>query len=512
MALPNFKILQPQERWVLVGIAVLFCALLLGGTLSLVKLFDQGNVSLTFIVLVALLIVVAALCVTVSLLLVRCRELINTSGVETHAAMHDPLTGTANRRQFEQQLNELVAESAPRHMLLMLDLDRFKPVNDLYGHAAGDALLKEISAGLSKLVNSRDTVARLGGDEFAIILNQTDQERAESVTLAALEFVTKYRMNWDGHRISVGTSIGLVNIASDTLSFKRIDAGTPSPVASAKSHQPEDGRQQALFGLVAASASKTLDVPEDRQGSRRRHEIKHWIVVEPRTIGDDMSPGMQVRELIEDASARSDGGADLARWVLLNALNAVAYVTPSVIDRIGFVLPIPARAVVTVPNLGEELMRMNALAHLPLRHITFLLYSVGSVYNAPEIELFRQRLSSSDVAIGFEVRASTLDVLAPMRHVNYEELHLGRELSRNLRPGTSGFAALESLLTTAEQNNTTVVASGIATADEIRQLSALGVNRFTGPVVADPVPLKDILQKMQTQSENRANSGNQKAA
>jgi len=447
--------------------------------------------------------------------------------------MHDPLTGTANRRQFEQELNELVGQSAPSHVLMMLDLDRFKPVNDLYGHAAGDALLKEISSGLAKLVSPRDMVARLGGDEFAIILNRSDQKHAESVALKALEFVTKYRLSWEGHRISVGTSIGLVNIDkpnlmpatllahadealyaakeagrgaaflvqpgdsdSDPLSFKRIDAGTPSPVASARSHEPEDGRHQELVGTVAVSANKGYDVPEDRQGSRRRHEIKQWIIAEPRTIGDAASPGMQI----------------LARWVLINALNSAAYITPSVIDRIGFVLPIPARAVVTVPELGEELMRINALAHLPLRHITFLLYNVGPVYNAPEIELFRQRLELSDVALGFEVRASTLDVLAPMRHVNYEELHLGRELSRNLRPGTSGYAAVESLLTTAEQNNTSVVASGITTGDEIRHLSALGVDRFSGPFVAEPAPLNDVLQKIQSDVETEFAQSIKKAA
>jgi len=295
-------------------------------------------------------------------------------------------------------------------------------------------------------------------------------------------------------------------------SFERLDEGRPAPEVSARSHEPEDGRRQELFATVAATvASEVLEAPEHRQGSRRRHEIKHWILTEPRTIGDESSPGMRVRELIDDASARSDGGADFARWVLLKALDSAAHVTPSVIDRIGFVLPIPARAVVTVPNLGEELMRINALAHLPLRHITFLLYNVGTVYNAPEVELFRQRLAVSDVGLGFEVRAATLDVIAPMRHVNYEELHLGRELSRNLRPGTSGYAAVESLLTTADQNNTTVVASGIDTADELRHLGIMGVERFSGPFIAEPTPLFDILQDMRNDVKKPAADNLRKA-
>jgi len=235
---------------------------------------------------------------------------------------------------------------------------------------------------------------------------------------------------------------------------------------------------------------------ESRRGSRRRHEIKHWIITEPRTIGDATSPGMQVRELIDDASARRDGGADLARWVLLKAIDAASRLTPSEIGRIGFVLPLPARAVVTVPNLAEELMRINALAHLPLRHITFLLYNINSVYNAPEIELFQQRLALSEAGLAFEIRASTLDVLAPLRHVPYEELHLGRELSKNLRPGTSGYAGVEALLTTAEQAGTVVVASGVDTPEEIKHLGLMGVHRFSGPVVGEPAPLYQVIQSL----------------
>jgi len=153
-----------------------------------------------------------ALALLVIFLLIRVRKLISASGADNHAAMHDPLTGAANRRHFEQRLGELVNDKSPSHVLMMLDLDRFKPVNDLYGHAAGDALLKEILFGLNRVVTPKDMVARLGGDEFAILLNGTNAKTAVKVALDSLEFVSKYRLTWQGHRISVGTSIGLVQI------------------------------------------------------------------------------------------------------------------------------------------------------------------------------------------------------------------------------------------------------------------------------------------------------------
>src|SRR5690606_41776376 len=82
-----------------------------------------------------------------------------------HLALHDPLTGLANRAQFQSYLDENLAAAQPL-TLLSLDLDRFKQVNDSLGHAAGDAVLKEVSDRLRQYTRSQDLVGRLGGDEF----------------------------------------------------------------------------------------------------------------------------------------------------------------------------------------------------------------------------------------------------------------------------------------------------------------------------------------------------------
>ncbi len=473
-------------------------------------------------------------------------ELEATSGEETHAAMHDPLTGAANRRQFEQRLDELVSEENPSHVLMMLDLDRFKPVNDLYGHAAGDALLKEITAGLHKLVSPKDTVARLGGDEFAILLRSTSPQISDAVALRALEFVIKFRLNWQGQRISVGTSIGIVNIDKPGLSgadlmsvadealyaakeagrgvaFVAIqgEAGSPAtfepikgsapavePTKSARSHEPEDGRKQELFGCVIAKLGSVPDPVDSRSGSRSRHEVSQWILTEPRTIGDSNSPGMRIREIIDDASARGDGGADLARWMLVHALNSASRFESSDIDRFGFVLPIPAQAVVTVPALAEELMRINALSHQPIRNLKFLLYNLGPVYNAPEIGSFQERLAVSGVGIAYELRSSTLDALAPLHRVDFDEVYLARELSRNLRAGTPAYTALESLLTITKQKQTDVIASAVDTKEEVQHMASMGIRRFAGPFVGEPLVLHDTLEKLQKGTKAAANDKN----
>jgi len=128
-----------------------------------------------------------------------------------HMARHDQLTGLPNRRHFMHQL-ELVARRASRtntrFALLFFDLDKFKDVNDVHGHSAGDELLKQVAARLSARFRSTDSVARWGGDEFAMILENIGSE--QEVRLLAdilLEEITT-PVSFGGLSLLVGASIG----------------------------------------------------------------------------------------------------------------------------------------------------------------------------------------------------------------------------------------------------------------------------------------------------------------
>src|SRR5262249_8289420 len=99
-----------------------------------------------------------------------------------HQAYHDALTGLPNRVLFTERGASALARTASpgRQAVLFLDLDRFKIVNDSWGHAAGDALLVQAAERIRRTVRPGDTPARLGGDEFAVLLEDTDARGAES--------------------------------------------------------------------------------------------------------------------------------------------------------------------------------------------------------------------------------------------------------------------------------------------------------------------------------------------
>jgi len=125
-------------------------------------------------------------------------------------ATHDSLSGVYNRRFFETTLKNRLAERAPIPVIILyLDLDRFKIINDTCGHKAGDALIKEISQLLDKSLPDNATLARLGGDEFGVILERCNEEHAYRHAVKILNAVRDFRFMWENRIFNLGVSIGL---------------------------------------------------------------------------------------------------------------------------------------------------------------------------------------------------------------------------------------------------------------------------------------------------------------
>lgn len=141
-----------------------------------------------------------------------------------YSAAHDSLTALPNRATFEKKLDAAIASARDEkrvHALCLIDLDQFKPVNDKWGHAAGDALLKHVAASIDQSCRQNDFAARIGGDEFALILTDCETEAAGNVAQLVVDAIRAIRFDWNGETISVGASIGLTSIQgvldADTL-------------------------------------------------------------------------------------------------------------------------------------------------------------------------------------------------------------------------------------------------------------------------------------------------------
>ncbi|SEF71304.1 GGDEF domain-containing protein [Thauera chlorobenzoica] len=135
-----------------------------------------------------------------------------------HQARHDPLTGLPNRRAFEESIEHAAStyrRAGDVATLLYLDLDRFKPINDTCGHAAGDRLLCELAGVLRGRLRAGDQVFRIGGDEFAVILYGCDRESAHRIASALCEAVSSFGFVHSGRTFTVGASIGMARMEGE---------------------------------------------------------------------------------------------------------------------------------------------------------------------------------------------------------------------------------------------------------------------------------------------------------
>ncbi|HYZ15933.1 MAG TPA: diguanylate cyclase [Candidatus Acidoferrum sp.] len=139
-------------------------------------------------------------------------------------ANHDPLTGLPNRRAFVERLEEAVRSAhdhGTTHAVAFLDLDRFKILNDRFGHAVGDRFLREVTRVMGRVVRGADVIGRIGGDEFGMLLSDCSLENARRIADKMRQVVDEYHIEHQGEVLGVGVSIGLAPIDGTTISAEQ---------------------------------------------------------------------------------------------------------------------------------------------------------------------------------------------------------------------------------------------------------------------------------------------------
>lgn len=164
-----------------------------------------------------------------------------------YQATHDHLTGLPNRRAFDAALDEAVAASrrvSDRCVLCFIDLDFFKAVNDAGGHAAGDALLREVAGLIQQGVRAGDLTSRIGGDEFALLLRNCSADDARRIADSLCHAISALRFRWEGREFVVSASFGLAEIDASVDSRAAALRIADDACYAAK----REGRNQVVLG------------------------------------------------------------------------------------------------------------------------------------------------------------------------------------------------------------------------------------------------------------------------
>ena len=161
----------------------------------------------------------------------------------TYEASHDELTALHNRRAFIDNLKQVLGRAPPVgriHVLLVIDLDQFKVVNDTCGHASGDELLRQFADILRGHVREQDIVARLGGDEFAVLLRDFPHQHVERFAQTLIDKIGDYCFVWEDNSFKIGISIGIAPIDASPHDIAQLMSMADNACYTAK----QDGRNR----------------------------------------------------------------------------------------------------------------------------------------------------------------------------------------------------------------------------------------------------------------------------
>jgi diguanylate cyclase (GGDEF)-like protein len=208
-------------------------------------------------------------------------------------ASHDQLTNLVNRPEFENRLKQAlqtVTTQGRQHVVMYLDLDQFKIVNDTCGHAAGDQLLRQVGALLKQRVREGDTLARLGGDEFGVLLENCPMQEAIRIAHELRQCIAEFRFVSEGRSFNIGASIGVIHVADGTLNITDVLGAADAACYMAK----EKGRNRVQFYR-----------PHDSEVFLRRGEME-WVSRLQRALQDERF-ALHAQKIIsiQDRGARS---------------------------------------------------------------------------------------------------------------------------------------------------------------------------------------------------------------
>lgn len=430
-----------------------------------------------------------------------------------HSALHDALTGLANRTLLHDR-----GEQEMRHArrkgsllgLLFIDLDRFKPINDVLGHGVGDELLKIISLRLSAAFRSNDTLARYGGDEFiALMPDLADRAAAATAAGNALRALRE-PVDVAGNRLHIGASIGIAMYPdegkdldtllahADVAMFRAKDAGgNLFRFYSAEMDQLAGDTLQLEARLHAALANEELEVhfqPKVELAGGRMAGVEALV-----RWRDPLRGLVPPGEFIPIAE-RSSLITEIGSWVLGEACQALARLRAAGYDVAHVAVNVSPRQFVR-HDIVAEVDAALAAANLP--HTALQLEVTESLFikDSDHMATILKQLSAKGVSLALDDFGSGYSSLGYLRDLPFDTLKIDREFIRGVHSNRYNGSIARAALQLADGMDMHVVAEGIEDDEQHRFLAGLGCRYGQGFKFDQALPEEKLLARLKQGNE-----------
>jgi len=425
-------------------------------------------------------------------------------------ALHDPLTKLPNRLLFtdrvEHAISQIKRNQSTYIAVLFLDLDRFKQVNDSYGHYVGDQLLIEIAARINSCLRGSDTLCRLGGDEFAVLLeNVSSQANVERVASNIIK-VVQQKVTVDNAQINISTSIGVTLFSQGKVSTKQLLIQADEAMYRAKLN----GRSQVYYYSEQDNDVKLPSYKLERDFLAAIEKEELYLVYQP---------------IIEFKTGVISSAEALVRWQhAKHGLLAPNTFLPE-LERAGYLPELDLYVVNKAMSfLSENIQRLGAefclsinisgqgfsepalLSLLKYYHkkspqlLNYLCLEITEqtiVDNVDDTKNSIKTYHAMDIKIALDDFGRGYSSLSYINHFTFDILKIDRSFIKNLDQGESNTVILETIIKLSKSLSIKTVAEGIESNEQFLLLKLLGCDKGQGFYMCKPILEKDLMQLIQ---------------
>ncbi len=426
-----------------------------------------------------------------------------------HAAKHDALTGLANRALFRERIEEALASASlgKRFAVLYLDLDRFKHVNDTFGHPIGDELLAALGRRIKSELRQADLLARLGGDEFAIL--QYDVERPDASASVARRLIERVSEPFliGGHAISVGVSIGIALAPGDGAQYEMLMKAADVALYQAKA----EGRSRWRF----------FETDMNRREQRRRALESDLC----RALADGEFE-IHYQPIVHVETLRIRGFEALARWRHpLRGLVSPEEFIP-ICEDIGLIAPLgawvlrqacaeaarwpePLRIAVNLSppqfatgGLEADVAAALGESGLPAERLEFEITETVLLHDSPATLATLQKLKSLGVRIAMDDFGSGYSSLGYLQRFPFDKVKIDRAFTQALGASKRSRAIVQAILDLCAGLQITTTCEGVETAEQREFLKSRGCDEAQGYLFGAPMPASEAARLLERQSQS----------
>ncbi|WP_157015942.1 putative bifunctional diguanylate cyclase/phosphodiesterase [Mesorhizobium xinjiangense] len=414
-----------------------------------------------------------------------------------HAALHDPLTGMPNRHALSTRLDIVLGAPNPQGCVIVIDLDRFKDINDVHGHAAGDAVLQEIAGRFTSTLRDNEFIARTGGDEFVALKWATDCERQATDFADRLLACVDRPVVYGGHALTTGASIG-------ASLFPRQGSSPDDLVHNA---------DQAMYRAKKSRQASVCFFDEALDGEHRKRkalamQLRHAVerdelelyyqpqidVASGATLGFEAllrwnHPEQGLLAANDFVPIAEDTGliVPIGEWVLRTACRQAAYWEASCKVAVNV-----ASAQFTQCDLARIVHEALIESGLSPARLEIELTEGSIIEDQQQTLHVLRQLKALGVSIAMDDFGTGYSSLAMLQHYPIDKIKIDRSFISAIASNIESLAIVKSTIMLAQHLRIPVLAEGVESDEHLEVLRTQGCNEAQGYLFGRPVPLHSL--------------------